>query len=232
MRLVLSLFVAWTCQAQVHINACTPGDSDFTGGTCYTSPIALPAGAPLYLQQERYGNFSYHFPMADGSYTVVLHFIENSVAITAPGQRQFTVTLNGTAVITNLDLAAVAALNTPVDRSFPVTASGGAGISIVFSTVIRNAVVSALDITPVVSAPSGFPGCLSDGNKGIACTGGFQSGAGTTYDPTMAWGGITYRLPSGDGTGKNLGDAGIVPCGNIDPSVLATNPTCHQFVWR
>lgn len=146
MRPVLLIFVAWACQAQVHVNACTPGDSNFTGGACYASPIPIPAGAPSYLQQERYGNFSYHFPMADGQYTVSLHFIENSTAITGVGQRQFNVAINGAQVLAAFDLAG-AGLNTPVDRSFPVLAAGGTGVTITFTTVLRNAVVSAIDVT-------------------------------------------------------------------------------------
>lgn len=224
--------LAFTLLAQIHVNACTPTDSNFTGGTCYTSPIPLPVGAPLYLQQERYGNFSYRFPVADGAYTVALHFIENSTAVTAVGQRVFSVGINGVALISSLDLTATAPLNTPVDRSFPITASGGTGISITFTATIRNAVVSAIDITPIVAPTNPFPGCSSDGASGISCSGGFSAGGGSTFDFTITWGGITYRFPTGDGTGKVMADSGLVPCGNLDPKFLATNPTCHQFIWQ
>ena len=149
-RVAMLFLLVSVCTAQIHVSACTSGDSGFTGGTCYTSPIPLPAGAPSYLQQERYGNFSYRFPVTDGQYAVTLHFVENSTAISGAGQRQFSVSINGVPLLTAFDLAAEAALNTPIDRSFPVLAAGGAGLTIVFTTVVRNAVVSAIDITPVL----------------------------------------------------------------------------------
>jgi hypothetical protein len=146
-RLSVLLFLALPLLGQVHVNSCSRGDTGFSGGTCYTSPIALPAGAPSWLALERYGNFSYRFPMADGIWNVTLHFIENSSAISGVGQRQFSVSINGVPVLTSFDLAAAAPLNTPVDRSFPVTVTGGVGVTIAFTTVVRNAVVSAIDIS-------------------------------------------------------------------------------------
>ena len=247
MRLVLLILLTWACQAQVHVNACTPGDAGFTGGTCYTSPIPLPAGAPAYLQQERYGNFSYHFPMADGTYTVVLHFVENSTAITTIGQRLFSVSINGATVLTNFDLAGNANLNTPIDRSFPVAAAGGTGITIVFTTVVRNAVVSAIDIT--APPPNPFPGCSSDGAGGIACTGGITDGVGQMVSGAMVMSGsssgafgfsvpdaastvILLLMPADDGTGKLLKDSGAVPCPKLSPQILALHPVCHQAAWQ
>lgn len=165
MRWLLFL-LALPLAAQVHIEACGPTDSGYSGGTCYTSPIVLPAGAPAYLQRERYGNFSYHFALPDGQYTVTLHMIENSTAITGPSQRVFSVSVNAVPAISNLDLAAVAPLNTPIDRTISTAASGN-GITIAFTTIIRNAVVSAIDIAPasgtntcahlVQSSPFGNP---------------------------------------------------------------------------
>ncbi len=145
MRYLLFL-LALPALAQIHIEACSTADAGYTGGTCYTSPIALKPGSPSYLQKERYGVFSYQFPVSDGPYSVTLHFIENSTAISGPGQRVFSVAINGTAAVTNLDLAAVAPLNTPVDRTIAVTAANGTGAAISFSATVRNAVVSAIDI--------------------------------------------------------------------------------------
>jgi len=218
--------------AQIHVSACTPSDFGFTGGDCFKAGVTLPAGAPPYLGQERGGDFSYHFPLADGQYAVVLHFIENSVAITGPGQRIFSVSINGSSFLSNFDLAVPGPLNTPVDRTLTVTATGGTGITITFSTIVRRAVVSDIDITPVAAAPANpFPGCQSDGAGGIACAGTIQWDSTGVFDPTITWGGVTYRLPPpGDGTGKALHDSGVVPCGNIAPTALSKGPTCHQIV--
>lgn len=139
--------------AQVHVEACSPTDNGFSGGVCYTSPIALPPGAPAYLQKERYGNFVYHFAVPDGAYRVTLHLIENSTAITGPGQRVFSIMSNGVPAATALDLFASAGYNMPYDVSVaPVSAVGGSGVSITFTSLVRNAVVSAIDITPTVGA--------------------------------------------------------------------------------
>src|SRR4051812_43902687 len=88
-RIAPLLLLALSCHAQIHIEACSTSDSGYTGGTCYTSPVALKPGSPAYLQKERYGVFSYQLPVADGGYSVTIHFIENSTAITGPGQRVF-----------------------------------------------------------------------------------------------------------------------------------------------
>ena len=81
--------------------------------------------------------------------------------------------------------------------------------------------------------PAGpFPGVASDGAGGLAIAGSLATGVGTSFDAAITWGGITYRLPTGDGTGKVLADAGLAPCGNVDLRVLPPNPVCHQFVWQ
>ena len=242
MRFALIL-AALRLSAQIHVNSCTPTDTGFTGGTCYTSPIPLPAGAPSYLQQERYGNFSYRFPMADGQYAVTLHFIENSTAITGPGQRQFSVSINGGPVLTAFDLAATVALNTPIDRFFPVLAGGGAGLTIVFTTIVRNAVVSAIDITPVVPPSDPFPGCVSDGAGGIGCTGEIRTGTGGSFVGFIEVAGmaattaplVIYFFPPSstvDTTGMVLRDAGVISCPALDPRVVARAPVCHQLAWK
>lgn len=240
MRLVVLMLVAWACFAQVHVNVCGVGDAGFTGGTCYTSPLPLPGGAAAYFQNTRYGtNFSYQFPVSDGNYNLTLHFIENSASgstptITAAGQRVFSVTANGNVVLPSLDLFAVAGSNVPVDRTFQVVASGGTGIRLVFAFSVRNAVVSGIDLAPMQPAPSNpFPGCAAY-KGGIKCQGGFTSGDGRTYAAVLVWGGTTYVLPNGDGTGKSFHDNGTVDCAsaNVDPDIIALGLPCHLFIWQ
>lgn len=242
------LFVALPLFGQIHVEACSAADQGFSlPSTCYTSPIASPSGVPAYFQKERYGTFNYHFAVADGSYAVTLHFIENSTAITGPGQRVFAVGIGSAIVIPSLDLFATAGLNVPVDRSFTAAAAGGTGIIIGFVTIVRNAVVSAIDITPLPVAP--FPGCNPDGTQGIQCAGGFSvapgqhiSGALILADPTNVGGAgwsvaanagplILLLMPVGDGTAKFLRDRGAVPCPPLHVTVVALNPTCHQAEW-
>ena len=58
--------------------------------------------------------------------------------------------INGTTVITRLDLFAAAGFGVPYDLTFPVTVTNGA-LSIVFTSVINNAQVSAIEIVPAVA---------------------------------------------------------------------------------
>lgn len=231
MRLALLLF-AIPLAAQIHIEACSPSDAGYTlPSTCYTSPIALPAGSPGYLQKERYGTFSYHFAVVDGQYNIVLHFIENSTAITGTAQREFSVSVNGSVAIPSLDLASIAPLNTAIEKPFSATIVNGAGITIQFTAIVRNAVISAIDITPVPVAPTApFPGCSSKGN-GISCSGPGFFGQNGQYASGITFNSVTYLFPvaGADTTGKFLKDGGAASCANVDPSVGAT--VCHQLIW-
>jgi Malectin domain/Domain of unknown function (DUF1929)/PKD domain len=96
-------------------------DKDFIGGNTAstTKAIANTADSTLY-QTERYGDFSYQFVVANGSYNVVLKFAE--IYWTTTGQRIFNVAINGTPVLTNFDIVAAAgAPLTAIDKTFPVT---------------------------------------------------------------------------------------------------------------
>lgn len=252
MKYCLALLFALPLAAQIHIEACSPTDAGYSlPSTCYTSPIALPAGSPAYFQKERYGTFVYHFAVADGPYSAALHFVENSTAITAISQRVFSVSINGAAVIPSLDLFATAGFNVPVDKSFSTSASGGTGITIAFTTILRNAVISAIDITPVpVAPPPSFPGCSTDGQQGIQCAGGFTatlpgiSGSVNFRGADSGGIGITAAnaagnlvmlvMPIGDPltwAGKFLKDGGPIACPKMAAELVKANPICHQLVW-
>jgi Malectin domain len=99
-------------------------DSGFTGGTVITTttPIAKTATPAIY-QSARTGVFTYTFAVPNGGYSVVLKFAE--IAET-PSRRQFHVALNGSRVLTNLNIVeAAGGAATAIDRSFPVAVSNG-----------------------------------------------------------------------------------------------------------
>src|SRR5690606_7466468 len=75
----------------------------FSGGKTYqtTSSIAGTTDDVLY-QSERYGNFSYALPVADGTYTVTLRFAE--IYHKVAGKRVFDVTAEGDLVLDDLDI--------------------------------------------------------------------------------------------------------------------------------
>jgi chitodextrinase len=80
-------------------------DTGFSGGTVYavTHAIAGTSDPNLYRSQ-RYGNFTYTIPVANGSYAVTLQFAE--LYHGNAGQRVFDVLLEGQEVISNLDVVA------------------------------------------------------------------------------------------------------------------------------
>jgi hypothetical protein len=137
-------------------------DNSFTGGSgaSTTSTIQNTSDPALY-QTERYGAFSYNFTVPNGNYTVLLKFAE--IYFTAAGKRVFNVSINGTPVLTNFDIVAVAgAPLTALDESFPVAVTNGT-ITVQFITGTSNwPKVSAIEIqastpaaTPVIAPGTG-----------------------------------------------------------------------------
>lgn len=143
-------------------------DANFTGGTqasqvtatIDTTGLTAPAPQTVY-QTERYGNFTYTFTgLTSGlSYKVRLHLAETYW--TAVGQRRFNVFINGTQVLTNFDIIAVAgAPNKATIQEFTANPSSGQ-IAIQFTTVTDNAKCSGIEIllprTPTPTAANNGP---------------------------------------------------------------------------
>lgn len=131
-----------TGQSRV-IDCGSPSDVFFSGGLPYTIP-----GPTLPDQTVRFGNsFSYHLP-ASGDVTVKLTFFEPNQ--TTLGARIFSVSINDAPVIQNVDLVAASGGGlVPYTQTFPATARNGL-IDIVFTTQVRSAVISSIEI---VAAP-------------------------------------------------------------------------------
>ncbi|HLE00879.1 MAG TPA: malectin domain-containing carbohydrate-binding protein [Bdellovibrionota bacterium] len=122
-------------------------DSYFTGGNTATDASAISGALDDYLyQHERYGNFYYDVPVANGTYNLTLKFAETYW--TSSGQRVFDIAVNGTTVVNNLDIFAKVGADTAYDLVLPVTVTNGA-IKVEFDTDVDNAKVGALLIEPV-----------------------------------------------------------------------------------
>ena len=117
-------------------------DTKFTGGSTNSTTAAISgtSDGTLY-QSERYGNFSYNVPVANGNYLVTLKFAE--IYFTAAGQRVFNVTVNGQTAASNLDVYAKVGKNAAYDLVVPVSVTNGA-ISINFASVVNYAKVGAI----------------------------------------------------------------------------------------
>ncbi len=118
------------------------GNTQFSTGYAYTTTAAIAGTTddPLY-QSERYGDFSYAIPVANGDYLVTLKFAE--IYWTQPGQRLFNVLMEGVKVISNLDLVAKVGPNTAYDVTLPVHVTDGQ-LNIKFKSVVDYAKVSAI----------------------------------------------------------------------------------------
>jgi Malectin domain/Fibronectin type III domain len=116
-------------------------DEDFTGGgaatpttkTINVSGAGANAAPMAVYQTQRDGVFTYTIPglTAGTQYTVLLHFAE--IYFTAAGKREFNVAINGTTVLTNLDVYATVGGDTALVEQFTATANSSGQIVIVYT---------------------------------------------------------------------------------------------------
>jgi hypothetical protein len=117
-------------------------DARFSGGKTSTTTAAIAGTADDRLyQSERYGNFSYTIPVANGDYLVTLKFAETYWW--QVGQRVFNVSLEGKVALSKLDIVAKVGPKAAYDVTIPVTVTDGV-LSIGFQSVVNNAKVSGM----------------------------------------------------------------------------------------
>jgi hypothetical protein len=132
------------------------GDNYFISGRTilYGNPETGPKIPALYTG-ERHGNFSYAIPVAPGSYTIKLHFLESFFSPLIPaagcrgaGCRVFDVTCNGVLLLQDFDIfqAAPGAFR-PVIREFHGLHPNGQGkLLLSFSPKVNYAEVRAIEV--------------------------------------------------------------------------------------
>jgi hypothetical protein len=118
------------------------GHTQFSTGYAATTSAAIAGTTddPLY-QSERFGDFAYAVPVANGDYLVTLKFAE--IYWTQPGQRVFDVKIEGVKVISKLDLVAKVGPNAAYEVTLPVHVTDGK-LNIAFRSVVDYAKVSAI----------------------------------------------------------------------------------------
>jgi hypothetical protein len=107
-------------------------------------PIANTTDDTLY-QSERYGAFTYEFPVANGNYDVTMMFAE--LYHTSNGSRVFDVDIEGVTVLDNLDIYSEAGHDTAYNVDIPVSVTDGS-LTVETKTVNDNPKISALTISP------------------------------------------------------------------------------------
>ncbi len=130
-------------------------DQYFSGGQTIvrTAPVSGTDRPELY-HSERYGNFSYAIPVADGRYSITLHFSEAWFGKTKPGgggagSRAFDVYCNGAALLKNFDIfKSAGGGNRAVERTFHgLTPNAQGKLLLSFVPVKNYALVNAVEVT-------------------------------------------------------------------------------------
>ncbi|HSW98939.1 MAG TPA: PA14 domain-containing protein [Candidatus Saccharimonadales bacterium] len=147
-------------------------DSQAAGRAIANTPMAQ-----LY-QDERWGNFSYHIPVARGTYKVRLHFAEIYNGCQTAGCRVFNVSANGSAWLANYDIAAQNGANKAAVEEKTLTLSSDA-LDLTFSGVIGSAQLAAIEVvaadapppaTPPAPAPTPSTPAPTAANRGLNAT--------------------------------------------------------------
>lgn len=125
-----------------------------TGGgvATYAQAVAGTADQPLYQSLRGASSFSYNFDnLSSGMYDVTLHFMEPIWS--NPGERTFNVDIEGSPVLTDFDIAAVAGSSfTAYSQTFTADVSDGQ-LNVDFTGVIRLALVSGVSVSLAQPAP-------------------------------------------------------------------------------
>ena len=131
-------------------------DAGFTGGS--TSSVSTAIGgtkADSLFQTQRWGMSAYSVPVDwNGTYRVLLKFTETYW--TAPGQRVFSVRLEGSSWLNNLDIVQKVGVNRAYSIIKDVNVTDGA-VDLGFSESRDEAVVSAISVRPLTADPGPAP---------------------------------------------------------------------------
>jgi hypothetical protein len=129
-------------------------DRYFSSGFAVPRPEPVSNTAdPEIFQAERFGNFRYAIPVADGRYTVTLRFAETWFGPGKPGaggagSRLFDVYCNGIALLRNFDIFRTAGgAQRAIEKTFRGVAPNAQGrIELAFVPVVNYACVNAIEV--------------------------------------------------------------------------------------
>jgi hypothetical protein len=144
------------------------------GGPSATSNLITGASAPGVYQFAHYGNgpgspqLTYTFTVPNGSYMVNLKVVD--AVKSGPGQRVFSVAINGQTVLSNLDLfVQTGQMNQAYDSAFPVSVTNGQ-VVIQYTTSVLNSKVCGIEIVPASAAPAPSITSISPGSATAGST--------------------------------------------------------------
>ncbi|WP_180272337.1 PKD domain-containing protein, partial [Maribacter sp. 4U21] len=169
-------------------------DISYVAGTSTTStnPYTVVGGnGDLYIPRRLGADFGYAFPIANGTYTIALHMVEN--LRTAQNTRIFDVIIEDDVVIDDIDLFVTAGEKTPYIESFDVTVSDGE-LNIDFLATVDEGIVMAIEILPV--ALSDATEILTFAITGETAPASIDTGAGTISIEVENGTGLTGLAPT------------------------------------
>ncbi len=198
----------------------------WSGGTVSTGSYAVAntIDDPLYYTR-RYGNMTYTKPADNGVYTLKLYFADPTM--TAAGKRVFNVSAQGTQILSNFDIFAVAGAKTANIQTFTINITTGQ-LSLVFSNIVDNAIVSAIQLTPnqpnQPAAPTGLTATAGDSNSiNLSWTDNATNESGYKIERSkdnVNWTLIAPNLPANT---TSYPDTGLTPNTKYFYRVRATN---------
>lgn len=101
---------------------------------------------PKIYETERYAVEAYKFLLANGKYTIRLHFSENYEGITGVGQRVFSVTLNGETILEDFDPYKVGGFGNPIVKEYKHVKVTDGTLTIGFIPNVENPAINGIEI--------------------------------------------------------------------------------------
>jgi hypothetical protein len=201
----------------------TGGTMNAVTNTISTTGVTNAAPAAVY-QSERYGNSTYTLPSLAAStpYTIRLHFAE--IYWSATGKRVFNVLINGTAVLSNFDIYAVAGGQfKAVVRDFTATSNASGQIVIQFNTVTDNATIEGIEVLKSQ--------CPKKSSTNLLANPGFDGSLASWNATSTPYGTETYSPDDADGCPVS-GSASLVGEGDISQCVTITSGLTNRRLSR
>ena len=160
------------------------GDNAVTSATINLTQPGVNAAPTAVYQHGRSGIFTYTIPglTAGAQYSVLLHFAETY--FTAAGDREFNVAINGTSVLTNLDIYATVGANAALLETFTATANSSGDIVIAFTAGAANQPL--LMGIEVRSSSSGSCSVVPSAPTGLTATASSSSAIGLSWSAVTA----------------------------------------------
>ncbi len=191
---VAAINVGGTGDAIVFNGIWYASDRHFSRGTTNSTPDVIVGGnGSEVFQSERFGDFSYEIPVANGDYAVQLGMVE--IYQTNPGLRSFDVAIEGTTVIEDLDIyEAVGHDSVLLSDAFHVSVSDGS-LSIEISTSVDNGTLSSILVR---RAGAGGGSSTSSSSSGSSSS---SSSSGSNASGSSSGGNPAPTNPSGGGLG-------------------------------